>query len=383
MKIIKGYRPRSEKRYGYKFLFLLLIPLAILIKWLMSLSPQFTERYYTQGLYKYIMQPVSLFTGLFPFSVAEIALILLVIIVPIRLIYRIIQSVRHQKWTYLFRFLANLVMIGSLWFFIQVLVWNINYERLSFAENAQIEIQDSSVDELYALCQQLIDDTNALRLKVREDENGVMMLEGDFASMSRRSLLAYEALEKQYPFLSGKYGRPKPVLLSRLMSHTNIIGIYACLTGEANIDIDIPPMAIPSTALHEMAHQRGFAREDEANYIAYLACMAHPDPDFKYSGSVMALQYSMNALYSVAPDRYFELAKTYGEGYLRDLKHEQEYWKQFQGLTRQVANKVNDTYLKMNGETDGVRSYGRMVDLLLAEARNRKHVSELASSTAK
>lgn len=379
----KGDRAHTQKRYGYKFLYLLLIPLALLIKKLMSLSPYFTEMYYSRGLYKYIMQPVSLFTGLFPFSVAEIALILLVIFVPVRLVYRIIQSVRQHDWSYLFRFFANIAMIGSLWFFIQVFVWNINYERFSFAENAQIEVRDSSVDELYDLCKQLIADTNALRQHVKEDENGVMMIEGGFASISKRSAQAYEELEMQYPFLSGSYGRPKPVLLSRLMSHTNIIGIYSCVTGEANVDTDIPHMEIPSTTLHEMAHQRGFAREDEANYIAYLACMAHPDPDFKYSGSVLALQYSMNALYSVNPDLYFELFKSYGEGFLRDLRSENEYWKQFQGLTKQVANKFNDTYLKMNGQTDGVQSYGRMVDLLLAEARSRKAESSLTPSTTK
>jgi hypothetical protein len=155
------------------------------------------------------------------------------------------------------------------------------------------------------------------------------------------------------------------------MSHTNIIGIYTCLTGEANIDIDIPDMTIASTAMHEMAHQRGFAREDEANYISYVACMAHPDADFKYSGSVMALQYSMNALYGADHDRYFKLTEKYSAGYLLDLQDEQAYWKQFQGVTKKVADKMNDTYLKLNGETDGVKSYGRMVDLLLAEYRKK------------
>ncbi len=177
-------------------------------------------------------------------------------------------------------------------------------------------------------------------------------------------------MEQEYLFLSGKYGPPKPVLLSRLMSHSNIIGIYSCLTGEANIDIDIPEIAIASTAMHEMAHQRGFAREDEANYIAYKTCMAHPDVDFKYSGSVMALQYSMNALYDDNPDRYFEIASNYSPGYLRDLEAQREYWKQFQGITKEVADKMNDTYLKLNGQEDGVKSYGRMIDLLLAEYKS-------------
>lgn len=374
----KDFRKGPKKKY-YRFLFVGLIPLAFLIKWLMSLSPAWTEKYYSQGIYKIIMQPVSLLTGLIPLSLSEITIILLVLYLPIRLTILIVKGVKTHQWSLLIHFLANIVMVGSLWFFIQTMVWTINYERLSFADNAGIEIRESSVDELADLCRSLIQNTNELREEVMEDEKGVMVLKGGFKSLAERSRMAYEEAQKRYPFLSGKYGPPKPVLLSRWMSHTNIIGIYSCLTGEANIDVDIPDMEIASTALHEMAHQRGFAREDEANYISYIACMAHPDTDIRYSGSVLALQYSMNALYAADPDQYMELTDLYSEAYLRDLKDEQAYWKQFQGITKMVADKVNDTYLKMNGESDGVKSYGRMVDLLLTEYRNLSEKSALTA----
>ncbi|NLP00669.1 MAG: DUF3810 domain-containing protein, partial [Clostridiaceae bacterium] len=360
----------KKNKIKYKFLSVIFIPLAILIKQVMANYPEFTEKIYSRGIYKFIMQPVSLLTGLLPFSVAELALILLVIYIPIRLIYLIIKASRKGKGIILLRFLANIVLIGSLWFFIQVMVWNINYERLPYAELANINIQDSSVDDLEALCRWLVADTNKLREQVSENQDGIMLVEGGYKSVLKRAYKGYEVIEQEYPFLGGKYGPPKPVLLSRLMSHSNIIGIYSCLTGEANIDIDIPEMSLASTVMHEMAHQRGFAREDEANYIAYKTCMAHPDIDFKYSGSVMALQYSMNALYAESPDRYFDVASNYSPGYRRDLEAEVKYWKQFQGITKEVANKMNDTYLKMNGQEDGVKSYGRMIDLLLAEYKS-------------
>lgn len=367
---VKNTLERKVK-YRWKFFMLGLIPLAMLIRRLLAISPDFTETVYTQGIYKYIMQPVSLLTGLFPFSVAELALIFLVVYIPVRLIYIILKAIRKRKWSIFLAFIANVVLVCSLWFFIQVMVWNINYERLPFSALSGINVQESSIDDLEGLCRYLTDMTNKLREQVKEDENGVMTVEGGYKSILRRAQAGYDAIEDKYPFLKGKYGRPKPVLLSRLMSHSNIIGIYSCLSGEANVDVDIPIMGIASTTLHEMAHQRGFAREDEANYISFIACMAHPDVDFKYSGSVMALQYSMNALYSESPDRYFSVVKNFSDGYLRDLEQERIYWKQFQGITKVVADKMNDTYLKMNGETDGVKSYGRMVDLLLAEYKNK------------
>lgn len=356
-------------KYKWKFLFIILIPLAFFIKWLMSLSPEITEKYYSQSIYKYIMQPISQFTGLVPFSVAEIVIILLAIYIPLRTIYAIIKAIRNKKPAFFLSFIANILLVCSVYFFLQTIFWTINYERLSFADNAGIKIQASSVDELESLCNILIDNTNTLRQQVALDENGVMTITGGFKSIKERSETAFQNLQKTFPFLDGKYGLPKPVLLSRLMSHTNIIGIYTCITGEANIDTDIPDIGLISTTLHEMVHQRGFAREDEANYISYIACMSHPDPDFKYSGSSMALTYSMNALYSVDKDRYFKLIQRYSEGYLKDLQNEQEYWKQYQGITKQLADRMNDTYLKLNGEADGVKSYGRMVDLLLAQYR--------------
>ncbi len=363
-----------NKKYKWKFLLLVLIPLAILIRRVMAMSPDFTEHVYSQGIYRYIMQPVSIITGLFPFSVAELALVFIVAYTPVRMVCIAIKAVRKSDWHILLRFIANVVLVGSLWFFIQVMVWNINYERLPFSDLAGIDVKESSVIDLEALCRYLVDKTNELREQVEEDNRGIMTVNGGYRSIFKRAQTGFDAIEDKYPFLGGRYGPPKPVLLSRLMSHSNIIGIYSCLTGEANIDVDIPMMEIASTTLHEMAHQRGFAREDEANYISYVACMAHPDVDFKYSGIVMALQYSMNALYSESPDRYFDVAKNYGPGYLRDLEDERAYWKQFQGVTKKVADKMNDTYLKLNGETDGVKSYGRMVDLLIAEFKESNEI---------
>ncbi|NLO93439.1 MAG: DUF3810 domain-containing protein [Clostridiaceae bacterium] len=358
---------KTKKSHKWKLLFLLFIPLAILIRKLMAESPDFAEMYYSRGIYKFIMQPVSVITGLVPFSFAELAVVALIIYILVRLIYLIIKAFSVGKASVFIPFITNIIMVGSLCYFIQATIWNLNYERLPFSENIDLKIEESSIDELEALCKWHIDKTNELREQVSEDETGVMQMDGGYKSIFARAQAGFVTLEKQYPFLEGKYGRPKPVLLSRVMSHLNFTGVYSCLTGEANINVDAPQMGIPSTTMHEMAHQRGIAREDEANYVAYIACMAHPDIDFKYSGSSMALQYCMNALYAEDPDRYFNLIEYYSNEYRRDIESRSAYWQQFQGETQKIANKINDTYLKLNGQTDGVKSYGRMVDLLMAE----------------
>ena len=55
-----------------------------------------------------------------------------------------------------------------------------------------------------------------------------------------------------------------------MLSYLGISGIFIPFTCEANVNATLPDWEIPFTACHELAHQRGFAREDEANYVGYL-----------------------------------------------------------------------------------------------------------------
>ena len=110
-----------------------------------------------------------------------------------------------------------------------------------------------------------------------------------------------------------------------------------------------------------------FKREDEANYIAYLACSQSDALEFQYSGALMAWIYSTNLLWEYALDVYQELQDSLRLEVRKDLKDNTEFWDRYDGAVAEVADKVNDTYLKANKQTDGVESYDRMVDLLMAD----------------
>ncbi len=162
-------------------------------------------------------------------------------------------------------------------------------------------------------------------------------------------------------------GDLKVVVLSNGMSHLGIWGVYVPFTAEANVNINAPHAVIPSTTLHEMAHQRGFAREDEANYIAYLTATMHPDPDFQYSGTLMALRYTMSALFRADNDRFNELITTYSDGLRRDLDYIASFNQSNRSIISRISTEINNLYLKANAQQDGVKSYGRMIDLLMAK----------------
>jgi hypothetical protein len=330
--------------------------------------PGTIERGYSTRIYRGLVGPLSQLTGIFPFSLAEVLLAATFLFALYRGGRWLLSFCKKPRVTLrsLPRGLARLALILALLYVSFYLLWGLNYNRLSFADISGLPLEPAGPEELRELAQSLVLRANVLREEVEEDGAGVMTLDTDIRGAFARAELGYRQAALIYPALGGRYGPPKSVFLSPYWSYTGISGMYFPFTGEANINTDMPPLLLPATALHEMAHQRGFAREDEANFLAYLACSLHPHRDFQYSGTVLALVNTMNALYRADLNAYKEVRAQYSDGLNRDLKNWSEYWQRFAGPVEKASERVNDAYLKANRQEDGVRSYGRMIDLLLA-----------------
>lgn len=355
-----------------KLLLILLFPIILLIRELMYFNPALTEKLYSRLLYPPIGKFLSNLSGLLPISLAELlvyASIAVFTYTLIRFIYRLIKSGNKLQTT--LNAIINALCTISIAYCLFLLLWGLNYYRQPLSYSIGYTTEKSTVADLKGLCSTLIDKTNQLRAEVSENESGVMYLTGGFNGVANRAYIGYQNLSATYPIFKGAYGRPKGIIFSRQFCYTGIAGIYFPFTGEANVNKLVPHSMLPSTISHEMSHQRGFAREDEANFIAYLVCKAHDDVNFQYSGYLLATIYSMNAMHEYDIESYNELAAKYDEGVKRDLKYNSDFWKQFEGPVEELQEKVNDTYLKSNKQADGIYSYGRMVDLLLAEYKSK------------
>jgi hypothetical protein len=170
----------------------------------------------------------------------------------------------------------------------------------------------------------------------------------------------------QFPALGGFYPSPKEVTVSYILSVQQLCGVYSPFTIEANFNGDMPNYNIPHTMCHELSHLKGFMREDEANFIGYLACVGSDNQAFRYSGYLTGWVYAGNALARVDMDAYVELSDRLSLQAKIDLQQNNEFWDRYEGKVAEASTKMNDTYLKANSQTDGVKSYGRMVDLMLA-----------------
>lgn len=359
-----------------KLLSLLLFPLSILINTISSRYPYFIEKYYSNNINKFIVEILSNISGIFPFSIYELTMYLIVISISLFIIYTIyiIISNPNKLKAFFKKSLLNILSILSITYFLFIVLWGLNYNRMPLENtlienynlkyNKSISSVDKTKEDLANLYEFLIENANESR-KLVKCSNGIMKANTDYKGIINRAYLGYENILDLLPNLSGNYSNAKYVMSSKLMCYTGITGIYFPFTGEANVNIAIPDIYIPSTTLHEMAHQRGYASEDDANFIAYLASINHPHIDFKYSGYILALNHTANALYYADYDTYVTLTKNISKNVLSDLKNNSEFWKRYEGKIDDISNEINNTYLKSNGVSEGVKSYGKMVDLLL------------------
>ncbi|MDD5920905.1 MAG: DUF3810 domain-containing protein [Oscillospiraceae bacterium] len=255
-------------------------------------------------------------------------------------------------------------------FLMLTLTCTINYGRTSFGEAAGYEMRDSSADELEQLCEELAAQVNECASQIPVNGEGGLSLES--IDLSGKTKAAMRQLGEKYPSLSGYYPNPKGVAFSWGMSHLRLTGMFSPFTIEANYNRNIPDYEIPYTVCHELAHLKGWIREDEAGFIAYLACRESQEPTLQYSGTLNALSYAMNALYNAGRrESYARIYDSLPPQAKIDYRVSNRYWKQFETKVAEVSNTLNDSYLKANAQSDGVQSYGRMVDLMLAERRSR------------
>ena len=353
---------------------LLLLPLAMLSLFAASRSQEVAEHVFARGVFAGISWMMAHITSIFPFSFMEFGILVLpfiAVFIVVRFFVRLVRD-NEDRGFRLAKAFINLLCIVSIIVFLLFIGCSINYYRYPVAKYLKLTVEPASKEELYALVSSLAQETSKVReqLAEYEGEDGVYTLSVTERELGKKAVKAFYQLAEKYSVFDGYYPQPKHVFFSRQMSKTELTGIFCPFTMEANVNIDISDYSIASTMCHELAHLKGFIREDEANYISFLACMASDDLELRYSGLMEALILSGNALYRKDADLYFQVRATYSDGVSRDLAANSKYWAQFEDtVISNTAEKLNDTYLKANHQEDGVQSYGRMVDLLLAQYR--------------
>lgn len=353
--------------------------ICILLNVLARLIPGFAD-VYLEYVFPLFNNTFGRLLSPIPFSVGEILILIALIGLPLSVILYIVLMIikkgRRKRVSHIyFKIVAWCVAYVMV---TETLNCFIMYQCSTFASKNGISEDSYTVAQLLDLYEALAEKTNEASSQIQRDENGSFILTADLSETAKENLLA---LSDRYPVLDGFYTNPKPVINSYFMSQQYLMGIYFPFTLEANYNHLMYDSNKPCTVTHELVHTQGIILEDEANFIAFLACSESENAEYRYSGYLSALKYVMNKSFDAVAnmedsykERYNDITYSIDYNIWVDIQGNQDYWESVQeedeGLlpsevVDEIGNDFLDANLKFNGVEDGRQSYGRMVDLLL------------------
>lgn len=296
-------------------------------------------------------------SSLFPFTLWQAAVVALVALLVLSLIFLFIRKRSFIRW------LGWVLAIVSLVWTFHTSIHGLNFYASPLAEDLRMDMKTITKEDLEQALIYFRDKANALAEQLPRDDAGNLLYD-DFDTLAANAGTGYLALKADgYAVFAGNTSPVKKLAWRKMYTSMGICGVTMAVTGEAAVNSDIPNMSLPFVMCHEMAHRMAIASEDDANFAAFLACDANDDPQFQYSAYYMAYRYCRNALGGSAAA---EIHKGVNDLFRRDLKYYDDFFNQNKNQTAtNVADKVNDTYIQVSGDKEGVKSYGMVATQLV------------------
>ena len=279
------------------------------------------------------------------------------------LVWRLVKLIRGDRWRNLYRLVMLPVSAALFVYAGYSALWGTYYYADDFLTTGGFESREISVDELETVTRYFAGRLNELGAEVQRDSQGFYTL--DRREILDRSREIYHNTETLHPRLTGPAVSAKAIASSHWLSYLDFTGFFFPFTGEACVNTDFPVSLFPSTVAHELAHQRGVAREQDANFVAVLSGLESGDLDYGYSACLLAYIHLGNALYSADYSRWEPIYKSLSDGVRPDMALNNAYWQQFETPVQTVSNTVHDGLLQSYDQQLGLKSYGACVDLLV------------------
>lgn len=339
-----------------------IIVAGVLAQSLAALVPWTIERAYSRAIYPQLLSILSSPAGRVSLSVGEIFICCLILAAfvfvgrsCVLLLTRPEERARLLRTSFSY---AAWVAAFLLWAFL--LTFGLNYQRPFLFELLGYERRRAEIHELEALGEEIVRGVNENYLEAHATGRVAP------GSLEALALLkeAYETTPDLALLPGGEFTRPKPVYFSGLLTRFGISGFYFPFTGEPNYNADAPDFQIVFSIAHEMAHQRGVARESEANFVAYIVCVNSRDPFVRYSGYRNGLGV-LSELHSREPEKARRLAAQLGAGYRDDSRRAAQFWAKSAGAAGALGQRINDLYLRANRVKSGVEDYRGSTALII------------------
>lgn len=349
-----------DRFYRYRKLVVLFL-LALLLK-LFSLNERWVEQYYANGVYPYLARGLRYALGWIPFSVGDV----LYGAAAVFLVYKFIVYLRllRKSGRGLLPLLLRKIVVLGLWVYLVFnIFWGLNYQRRGIAEQLNLTVQPYSTGELLeatTLIQQRLNNHATL---VREGAR--RQLEHN-PTLFAQGIAAYNQIDERYPFLSYTVPSVKPSLFTFLGHYIGFTGYYNPFSGEAQLKISAPIFLQPFIVNHEIAHQLGYAKENEANFVSYLVGRQAPHAEVRYSTYFEIYLYALGDLTRRDSLAAEHVRKQEHPQVKKDYREFREYLFRNRNLIEPFVSRFYDEYLRWNNQPKGRKTYNEVVTWLIA-----------------
>lgn len=331
---------------------------------MLALNEVWVEHYYTYGLYPVISGGLRILFGWLPFSFGDIVYLAAVIYIFLKTLRFLRVLKKRQVKEYLRWILLRKMLRLTLWIYIVFnIFWGLNYNRLGIASQLKLNVEPYTVQELNNLTRVLQARLNRYAVsvdsmrRIRLNSNQVLLNE---------AIETYRNIESSMPFLAYKYPSIKPSMFSHVGHYFGFTGYYNPFSGEAQINTTVPFFLKPFVVTHEIGHQLGYGKENEANFIAFIAGRSSTNPEFRYSVYYEMHQYAIRELYR----RDSALAKIYQNQLHPQVKKDTReliaYLLRSKNYIEPLVSNFYNEYLKMNNQPKGKMTYNEVVSWLIA-----------------
>ena len=321
------------------------------------------ENQYSTGIYPAISRFLRYMFGWLPFSIGDV----LYGTAILWLLYKIVKGLKaiFKKQVTFKNSLAGAgkaFRISLVTYIIFNIFWGINYNRVGVAEQLQLKMEKYSLEDLKMMNGLLLQKTNEAKQSIINHQLKDLTKRELFAKISA----AYQETEKTYPFLKYQPVSLKPSIWSWVGNYMGFTGYYNPFTGEAQVNTLVPKFLQPFTSCHEVAHQLGYAKEMEANFVGYLAATTSKDTILHYSVYLDLFMYSNRNLFDSDSAAAKEFRKQLNPYVQNDLKEWKAFNKKYRNPIEPVFRWIYGKYLERNQQPQGVLSYDEVTAFIIA-----------------
>ena len=344
---------------------LFLLAAAVIVK-VFTFSGHLVEAGFATGVYPYMAVILRFLTGWLPFSAGDVLYAAAAIWLLVRLVKLLgLLFKRKATWRgFLYGVGKTAIKLLCLYLVFNVL-WGLNYYRQGISYQLKLGEGKYSTQDLQRLTDTLV---------VRVNNSRRLLGDSSFSYPPNRQVFtaatqAYDSVALTYPFLRYRAKSIKPSLYGNFNNYLGFLGYYNPFTGEAQVNTTVPVYVQPFTTCHELGHQLGYAKENEANFAGVLSAKSSTDSAFRYALYFDLYSYAIRDLYRRDTSQVAFFRNQLLPGVRADYANLRTFYQRYTNPFEPYIRKAYANYLKANEQPMGMMSYNEVVAMVIAYIR--------------